>query len=541
MTTVRLPCDDAPARTISATSTSVEPKHASWILAATILGSSIAFIDATVVNVALPALQREFGAAASDLQWVIESYGLCLAGLLLVGGALGDVYGRRLVYGIGIAVFAIASAGCGLATSTAMLIVARAVQGIGAALLVPGGLAIIGSAFNGAARDRAIGTWAAFGAITGALGPVLGGWVIEHLSWRWAFLINLPLAAIVLVLLVRFVPSSGGEKGAHLDWWGALTATIGLTGLVYALVEAPRLGAWNPQIVTAFVVGVIVLVAFVVIEWRSKAPMLPLGLFRIRAFGGANVLTLLLYAALGGSLYYVPLDLIQVQGYSAVAAGSALLPLTILLFLLSRAAGTLTQRFGARWLLTVGPALAALGFALFARPGIGESYWTAFLPAIVVLGIGMGLTVAPLTATVMGSVSQSQAGIASGVNNAVARTAGVMAIAVLGVVASGVFNRALEQRLTTVPLSAPQREMIVKERSRMAAAPVPNDWGTPLVEQTHQVIGEAFVSAFRAVMLVGAALALGAAIAGWEAGPVGSAPATAKRPGADKGSSARAA
>src|SRR5712691_2713309 len=359
-----------------------------WTLGATILASSMTFIDATVVNVALPALQADLHATITDVQWVIEAYALFLGALILVGGSMGDQFGRKRVFLFGVMVFTAASILCGVAASPAALIAGRSLQGIGAAFLVPGSLAIISATFSDAERGRAIGAWSAFSAITTAIGPVSGGWLIEHVSWRAVFFLNVPLAVIVLVLSLRYMDESRDpSRTARIDWSGAALAVLGLGGVVFGLLEWPPLGAGHPFVLGALIVGAASLTLFLVVERRASNPMMPLHLFQSRAFALANILTLLLYAALGVILFLVPLNLIQVQHYTATEAGAALLPFPVVMFAMSRWSGGLVASIGSRLPLTVGPAIAALGLALYARPGIGGAYWTTFFPAVVVLSL----------------------------------------------------------------------------------------------------------------------------------------------------------
>jgi EmrB/QacA subfamily drug resistance transporter len=474
-----------------------------WTLVAAILGSGMAFADGTIVNVALPAIQRAMGANAADAQWVIESYALLVSALLLVGGVLGDRFGRRRAFAMGAIIFTLASLACAAAPGIATLIVARGVQGLGAALLVPGSLSLITSAYPKSSRGRAIGTWSAFSGVTAAIGPVLGGFLVEHLSWHWAFLINLPLGVALVVICQWRVPESRGADAGRIDVAGAVLATLGLAGVVYALIEAPLLGWGALAVVVAGIGGLGALVVFLVIERRAAAPMLPLEHFRDRNFTGANLLTFLLYASLGGSMFFVPLNLIQVQGYGATAAGASLLPFVAIMFALSRFAGRLVDVVGARLPLVIGPAVAAAGFALYALPGVGGSYWATFFPASVVLGLGMSITIAPLTTTVMNALDPAHAGTASGVNNAVSRVAGLIAIAVFGVVLTHGFDVALQARLAGMHLPRASVEAILGQRARLAGIELP-----PGAEAARQVVDASFVAGFREVMLLSAALAV---------------------------------
>ena len=487
-----------------------------WVLAATIIGSSMAFIDGTVVNVALPVLQREFDTTIIQLQWVVESYALFLAALILVGGVMGDHFGRRRVFAAGAAVFAAASLWCGAAPDVGQLIAARAVQGVGAAMLVPGSLAMISHTFNQAQRGRAIGTWSGLTALAMAVGPVLGGWLVDNVSWRWIFFINIPLAAAVLAILYARVPESRAPgRSQRLDWAGVLLVTLGLGAVVLGLIEAGHRGFGDPLVRAALAAGGLALAGFIAAEWRGTAPMMPLALFRSPGFSGANVATLLLYAALGGGLFFFPFNLIQVQGYSATAAGAAFLPFILIMALLSRWSGGLVGRHGGRLPLVVGQTIAAAGFALFALPGVGGSYWTTFFPAMVVLGLGMAISVAPLTTVVMGAVDSARAGVASGINNAVSRVAALLAVAVMGIAVAASFNGRLDGALTGIDLAPEARQALDAERIKLAGAEPPPGLGAEVTAALDRALDDAFVGSFRMIMLVSAGLALaGAASAG---------------------------
>lgn len=486
-----------------------------WILAATILGSTMVFIDSTVVNVAVPALQATFHASVVDVQWVVESYGIFLSSLILAGGALGDLFGRRRIFLLGVLIFAIASIACGLAPSIRGLIIARCVQGIGAAMLVPGSLAIISTCFDEDSRGKAIGTWSGFTAITTALGPVLGGWLIQYASWRWAFLLNVPLALAVVGISHRYVPESRGSEVKQVDWLGAFFATTGLAGVVTGFLESARWGRSNPLVSAALLGGFVFLAVFLVVEARAPSPMVPLGLFRSRSFLGANIFTLFLYATIGIFFFLFPMDLIQVQGYSATAAGSAMLPMILLMFLLSRWSGGLVKRYGGRIPLIVGPLIVAAGFLLFAAAHTPASYWKSYFPASLVFGFGMAVTVAPLTTVVMNAVDQRHAGTASGINNAVARVAGVLAIAVFGIVMIKVFDSQLERRLTTISLPSNVVQDIRSREVELAGLKPPDGLDAHTVSVIRAAISESFALGFRVILLCCAGLSLASAVGAW--------------------------
>lgn len=509
--TSRLPCDEALLHQRGAPEAPCGPAQQRWVLAASILGSSLAFVDGTVVNVALPAIQRALQATVGQAQWVVESYALLLASLLLAGGALGDRFGRRRIFLLGVAIFAAASIACALSPSIAWLIAARAVQGMGAALLVPGSLALISASFSEQERGRAFGTWAAFSGMASALGPLAGGWLIDRFSWAWAFAVNVPLAAVVLAITWRHVPESRRHGAARLDLGGAVLATLGLAGGVFFFTEAPARGWGATVVLLALGIAAAALAAFFLAERAQAAPMLPLALLRERNFAGANLLTLLLYAALGGGLFFLPLNLIQVQGWSATAAGAALLPFILVMFLLSRWAGGLVDRRGARGPLIVGPLIAAAGFALLAWPGRGADYWSGFLPGVAVLGLGMAITAAPLTTTVMNAVPAESSGTASGINNALSRVAGVLAIAVFGALMAAVFEPRLRAALAAAGVPADLSAAVLQQRDRLAAIELPAGSTGPGVQAAQGAVQEAFVAGYRWIMAASAMLALASA------------------------------
>jgi len=422
-----------------------------WVLLATVLGAGLAFIDATVVNIALPRIGASLHADAAGLQWTINGYTLSLASLVLLGGSLGDRFGRRRIFVVGVAWFAAASLLCGLSLDVRMLIAARVLQGVGGAMLSPGALAILEASFDPRDRGRAIGAWSGLGGIAGAVGPLLGGWLVQVATWRLVFLVNVPLAAVVALVALRHVPETRDPGAARrLDVAGVLTGAAGLAGLTYGFTAWPSLGYGSPTVLAALGLGVLGVLGFVLAERRSSQPMLPLGVFAVRAFTAVNLVTFAVYAALGGVFFLVVLELQVVAGFSPLAAGTALLPVTALMLLLSARAGALAQRIGPRLPLTIGPCVCAGALLLLARIGAHASYLRDVLPAVALLGLGLSATVAPLTATALGSLDERHAGIASGVNNAVARAAGLLSVAVLPL-AAGLGSGSLMDPATLAP------------------------------------------------------------------------------------------
>lgn len=483
------------------------------LLAVAILGSSIVFIDGTVVNVALPAMQEALDATTSGMQWVVDAYLLFLSALLLVGGAAGDRYGRGRVFGLGVLLFGLASLACGLAPDTGTLILARAFQGMAGALLVPGSLALIRAGFPDAERGRAIGTWAGFSALATALGPPVGGWLVDAVSWRAIFFINLPLALLTLWLARGALPAdraAPGEEGGPLDWAGAATAALGFGLLTWGMIGASERGM-DAGVAAAMAGGILCLAAFLRIERRAADPMLPPSLFRSRVFSGANLLTLLLYAALSGALFLLPFALMQGRGYTAAQTGTALLPFSLALGFLSRWAGGLIGSVGARLPLVAGPLAVAAGFALLAFGNGRGDYWTAVFPGLLLAGIGMAVAVAPLTTVVMEAVEERHAGKASGINNAAARLAGLLAVAALGSVAVALFGAGLEARLSALDLPAGTMGAMLEARGRLALMPVPDGLDAGLRDGAAAAVRGAFDAALRDAMLAAAALAAASA------------------------------
>ena len=503
------PCDNGLIRGTARDAAGCASRSKPWVLATSIIASSMAFIDGSVVSVALPALQQNLHVAVREAQWIVNGYMLMLGALILAGGGAGDRFGRRRVFMTGVSVFASGSALCGWAPNANILIGARVLQGIGAALLVPNSLALISAAFPESERGRAIGTWAAASALTTALGPVLGGWLVDTWSWRLIFLINIPIAIAAWLLALMHVPESRDTASSKsLDWQGALLATIGLGAIAYGLTTASAQSWSHPAVLVPTLVGIVVLCIFAWLEARAANPMLPLALFRSANFAGANSMTLFLYFSLSGVLFFVPYQLIRVQNYSATLAGASFLPFSLIMGALSRWSGGLTDRYGARIPLIIGSTIAALGLALFATAGMERSYWMSIFPAMVVLGIGMGIAVAPLTTTVMRDAGERYTGVASGINNATARVAGLLAVALLGSIAVGIFDATLNDRLQRTALSPDIMQAVRREIPKLADAQVPANARGEQRQQLETLLKISLAHTFRIVVSICASVAL---------------------------------
>jgi EmrB/QacA subfamily drug resistance transporter len=501
------PCAEGAIRATAAAG-NCGPSAKPWVLVCTILASAIAYMDESIVNIALPAIEKDLAASVAIIQWLVNAYTLCLAALLLIGGAVADRFGRRKMFIIGVSVFAAASLACGLSLNVATLISARAVQGVGAALLIPCALALIGASFDEEERGKAIGTWAGFSAISAAVGPILGGWIVDGFNWRWIFLINPVLALPAIWIASRHVPESVNPHSGKMDWAGALLALIGLASICFGLIVAPDLGWIDVRVLAPLACGMMFGGAFLWLEANSGAPMLPLHLFRSRTFSSINVLTFLLYAALAAAFFFLPFALIQVGGYSALLAGAAFLPFTVIMGGLSRWSGGLLDRFGARLPLVVGPALAAIGFVLLSFAVRNGAYW-AFLVALAVLGLGMASAVAPLTTTVINAVPQDQTGVASGVNNAIASLASLLAVAIFGAVALGIYDRSLDQELAQTTAFAGLKQAVDAARGQFATA-IAN--GADDAAKT--IVRTSLARSIEIMMLFAAALAVCSAVSG---------------------------
>lgn len=476
------------------------------ILSATILASGMAFLDGSVVNIAIPAIQNSFHAAFTSMLWVVNAFPLVLASLLLLSGALSDRLGRKKIFGWGIFVFTAASALCGLSASVTQLEIFRALQGVGAAMMIPGSLAIINLSFPESRRGRAIGLWSGFSGGIAAAGPFVGGWLVQHFSWHAIFYINLPLGILALAIAWFAVSETKNMGSKSLDIWGALLILIGLFGLSYGLMSAPTKGWNNLIIITSLGAGVAALIAFVFVEGKTQQPLVPLSIFKSPLVFGANLVTLFLYFALNGLIFFVVLNMQQVQELSPTLAGLALLPAILIITFLSGYGGTIADKFGPRVPMIVGPLLVSAGAALLVIPGVSANYFALFLPGLVLFGLGMSLVIAPLTKSAL-AVPEQFMGSASGVNNAVARTAALLAIAVLGAVAISFFRADLNGRINLAALSPEQKQSILAQANKLGGITIPKNFDAPSAQTAKLAVKQSFVHSFRIVLIITALLA----------------------------------
>ncbi|MCW5878697.1 MAG: MFS transporter [Anaerolineales bacterium] len=478
-----------------------------WVLVSTILGSCMSYIDATVIYIALPVVQQDLNATVVQAQWIVEAYVLFQAALILVGGTLGDRLGRRRVFAVGVVIFSIASALCGLAATPGFLIGARILQALGGALLGPSSLAIITAYFDDERRGAAFGAWSGASAIALALGPAIGGLIVQYASWHWLFFINVPVGLLTVLVLFWKVPESRDEKApSTLDWRGASLATLGLGMFVFGFIESANYGLGSPIVLGSIFLGAAVFALFIYTQRITENPLLPLSLFKSRTFSGANLITLLMYCAVSGVIFFLPFNLIQIQGYDIVMAGLGFLPFPLIVGALSGWAGGLVARYGSKLPLTIGPLVVAAGLVLFGQAGLGGSFWTTFFPAVIVLAFGMTLVIAPLTTTVMGAAPKRLSGTASGINTAVNSTANVLAVAILGVVALNVFIGSVERRLDPAQFTPQALSEIHAETKNLANASAPASLPPAQRQQIDSVYDQAFVDAFQIVMYVCAGL-----------------------------------
>ncbi|MEN0053105.1 MAG: MFS transporter [Mucilaginibacter sp.] len=482
-----------------------------WILASSITASAMAFIDGTALNVVLPSLQQSLNASGTDLFWILNAYLLMLASLIMIGGALGDKLGRKKIFMIGIFIFIVGSSACGFAPNVTLLIICRMIQGIGGALMIPGSLSLISSSIQENERGKAIGTWSAFTTVVTLGGPVLGGAFGDAGLWRYIFFINVPIGVVALLILWRKVKESRDEESEHrLDLPGATTIALGLASLTFGFLRVPAVGLSNWQVYTTLTAGVVLLAAFIYIESKSQHPMMPLKLFTNMTFSGVNLLTFFLYAGLGAGMLFLPLNMVQVQGYTQLQSGLTFLPFTILMILMARFAGSLADKCGPRFLLIGGPVLAGLGLLILSfvkqTNGPGD-YWITFFPGIIVFGAGMSFTVAPLTASVMGCVSDHLSGTASGVNNAVTRIANVFANAILGALAVLFFTGALQHQIKEVSLNTQQKQMVMAQAVNLGDAKIPPSFDSSTQAAIKKLYHQSFIDVYAKVMRLSAALA----------------------------------
>jgi EmrB/QacA subfamily drug resistance transporter len=489
----------------------LKSSEGTWIMVSTILASAMAFIDGTALNVVLPALQKNLNATGTDLFWMLNAYLLMLASLILIGGSMGDKLGRKKVFMIGIFVFIIGSAACGFAPDVHFLIVFRILQGIGGAFMIPGSLSIISSSINDKERGKAIGTWSAFTTVVTMVGPILGGALADAGLWRYIFFINVPIGVAALIMLAFKVKESiDKNKNRALDFAGAVTIALALAAITFGFLRMPSLGFKNWRVYISLSVGFLLLILFIIIEKKSKHPMMPLQLFAHKTFSGANLLTFFLYAGLGAGMLFLSLNLVQDQGYTQLQSGLTFLPFTILMMSIARFAGRLADKYGPRLLLIAGPATAGAGLFLLSlveQTAGAKDYWTTFFPGIIVFGLGMSFTVAPLTATVMGSADNHLAGTASGVNNAMTRIANVFANAIFGALAVIFFSNALQSGIKNIQLPSQLKQAVIAQAVNLGNARVPGNLSSNIKSLIEKSYHESFIASYKNIMRLSSLLA----------------------------------
>jgi EmrB/QacA subfamily drug resistance transporter len=484
----------------------IKSLHGKLVLAATILASGMAFLDGTVVNIAIPVIQSSFGATLGQMQWVVNSYALILAAFILISGSFGDRYGRRRIFVYGICLFVVASFLCGVSQSIEQLIAFRTLQGIGAAMMIPGSLSIINSSFDAKEHGKAIGLWSGFAGGVAAIGPFIGGWLVEALGWPSIFSINVPLGLIALFLTLKYVPETRNPNAKQLDFLGTVLLLAGLLGISYALIEAPTRGLTEFWVVSSFIFGVASLVTFYFMEKRIKEPLVPFHIFSSSLVKGANLITLFLYFALNGIIFFFILNIQQLQNFSPLLAGLSMLPSILLITFLSGYGGSLSDKIGPRIPLIIGPLLVTIGIITMIFPGENANYFTAFLPGLVLFGLGMAIVIAPVTKSAL-AVDVHYSGTASGVNNAVSRIASLLAIALLGAIMATVFSDTLAKNISVSSLSSLEKQQILEQKDKLAAIEIPKNFSPYSQKVADDAIDSAFLYAFRVVMGISAAFA----------------------------------
>jgi EmrB/QacA subfamily drug resistance transporter len=481
------------------------------ILTSTILASGMAFLDGSVVNIAIPTIQAKLNATISDIQWVVNGYMLMLCALILISGALGDKFGRKRIFSLGIGLFIVASFLCSVAQTITQLELFRFIQGIGGAMMVPGSLSIINIAFEENVRGRAIGLWSGFAGGVAALGPLVGGWLVQYLGWPSIFYINIPLGMLALFIAYKYIPETRNHESTKIDWFGTFLIFLSLLGVSFGLISVPDLGWGNPAIYSSIIVGIISFILFILVEKKSKEPLVPFSIFKSSLVTGANIATLFLYFALSGVFFFLVLNFQQVQHYSPVFAGLAMLPTVLLITFLSGPGGTIADKIGPRLPMIIGPLIVSIGMALLIFPGTNTNYFLQFLPGLILIGVGMPIVIAPLTKSAL-SVEEKYSGAASGVNNAVARVAGLLAVALLGVIVVALFKGQLGTKMINTQLPKTMQQQIIIQENKLGGIEIPSNFTLQYKYKTQKVIDESFIYGFRWAMGINTFLAFLSAV-----------------------------